>query len=228
MALPVIARAIVSGGRAGVLTTLAVRALTRRGPVGAPGQVELTLQSNQRAEARKLEKVIRDHDTITARALNKAARMARTETRREIAQAKNLPQKVLNKRIRDYKASPRKKPIRASVWIGTKKPITARELKGSVSLTKGGNVRIGRRVYRGAFPARMPGGHRGIFTRKPGAKHRERPDGQRTQLPIEEALVQLLPEAEFISRRVAEKHIRETYPKELKRLAKLKLEQGRR
>ena len=74
----------------------------------------------------------------------------------------------------------------------------------------------------------MPGGHRGIFTRKAGAKHRTRPDGQRTQLPIEESIVQLMPEAERISRRMAEKAIQEVYPKEVRRLMKLRADRWRR
>jgi hypothetical protein len=37
-----------------------------------------------------------------------------------------------------------------------------------------------------AFIATLPGGHRGVFQRRPNAVHKRRPDGQRTQLPIVE------------------------------------------
>ena len=87
--------------------------------------------------------------------------------------------------------------------------------------------RIGRRTFKDAFGATMPGGHRGIYTRKPGAVHKKRPDGQMSQLPIEEAVVQLMPEAERISRRAAEHHMRRTYPAELKRLIRRHMESKR-
>ncbi len=218
MALPLIAR--------NVLKAAALRGITRS--VGDfQGNVSIELRANIRGAGRDIERMMMDHDAITAISLNKAARSARTATARELAQVKGLPQKILRKRVQWYKASRRKKPIRSSLWVGVSKPITANELTGQTSLTKSGNVKIGRRVFRGAFPATMPSGHKGIFTRKSGARHRTRADGVRTQLPIEESIVQLQPEAERISRRMAEKALREVYPKELRRLMELRARRWR-
>lgn len=182
----------------------------------------LKIEVGIRGEVIKLDRLNRRHQQIIARALNAAAMKARTQTRREIARTKGLPQKVLTKRIQAYKASRMK--LRASLWVGTRKRIGAQELGGQVSRTAGGQVRVGRRVFRDAFVARMPGGHQGVFTRKPNARHKKRPDGQMSQLPIEEAVVQLMPEAEDISRRAAEDQMRQTFPKEMRRLVRRELE----
>ena len=218
MAIPLIARTVLKGA--------ALRGITRS-TGGLGGNVGIEMRANIRGAGRDIERVMAEHDAITAIALNKAARSARTATGRELAQVKGLPQKVLRKRVQWYKASRRKKPIRSSLWVGVSKPITANELTGQTSITKSGNVKIGRRTFKGAFAARMPSGHRGIFTRKPGARHRTRADGVRTQLPIEESIVQLQPEAEGISRRMAEKALREVYPKELARLMELRARRWR-
>ncbi len=211
MSLPTLARiAIAAGGLPG----------TGGRTVGAT----LTVQSNVRAEIRKIDRLTRTHAVITARSLNLAARKAKTETVRELAADKNVPQRVLRKRVQAYKAHPRQQPIRASLWVGTARPIKAKEL-GNVEVGAGG-VRIGKRRYKQAFRATMPTGHTGIFTRKPHARHQQRPDGQMTQLPIQESVVQLLPEARDISRRASEKHVKETYPKEAARLMRLRAQRG--
>lgn len=189
--------------------------------------IGINVRSNVEGEITRLNRIIRDHDKLTAMALNTATRKARTKTARELAAALNVPQKVLRKRVRHYKASARRKPVRASLWVGTKRAIKADELGGAVSQSKTGYVKVGKRVFRNAFPARMPGGHRGIFSRKLHARHKRRADGQMTQLPIEEAVVQLMPEAERISRRHAERAIKEDFPKEQRRLAQLKLTKAR-
>ncbi len=227
MALPVIARAIAKVATRGGIGAFAARRILGRSDVQIEGGIGITLRGNVQGAGRNLDKLMREHDAITAIALNKAARSARTVTARELANVKGVPQKILRKRIQSFKASPRKKPIRASLWVGTKKPVTAGELTGQVSLTQGGRVKIGRRTFKSAFPATMPGGHRGIFTRKVNATHRVRPDGQRTQLPIEESIVQLMPEAEHISRRAAEQAIAQVYPKEVRRLMKLRADRWR-
>ncbi len=224
MALAVLARFMARGGAGGLAAGAAL--LGRRG-VSFESGIGITLQGNIRGAGRNLDKLMREHDGVTALALNKAVRSARTATGRELARIKGVPQKVLRRRIQSYKATPRKKPIRASLWVGTKRAIKAKELGGQIGTTAGGNVKVGRRVFRDAFPARMPSGHRGIFTRKPSARHRRRPDGQPTQLPIEEAIVQLMPEAETVSRRAAEKALIEIYPKEVRRLMALRADRWR-
>ncbi len=189
--------------------------------------IGIDVRSNIEGEITRINRIVRDHDKLTAMVLNTVTRKARTKTTRELAAALNVPQKVLRKRIRHYQASARRKPVRASLWVGTKRAIKAQELGGAVSQSKTGYVKVGKRVFRNAFPARMPGGHQGIFSRKLHARHKRRADGQMTQLPIEEAVVQLMPEAERISRRHAERAIKEDFPKEQRRIAELKLTKAR-
>lgn len=189
------------------------------------GGATFSLRGNVRSEIRKIERLTRSHDLIQIRALNLAARRARTDTVRRLASEKNLPQRVLRRRIQAYKAMRHKRPFRASLWVGTRKPIRVNEI-GDARVSPSGLVRIGKRQFRGAFRARMPSGHVGIFTRRPGARHQQRADGQSTQLPIQESVVQLEPEARWISRRAAENHLKTTFPKEVRRLMALKLRRG--
>ena len=151
-----------------------------------------------------------------------SARKAATQTRRELASEKNIPQRVLRKRVQPFRARRYMKPLRSSVWIGTGKPIKANEI-GAVSQTAGGRVKLGKRTMADAFVARMPTGHQGVFTRTPPARHKQRPDGQWTELPIQESAVQLMPEARRISRRAVEHHQKITYPKEYRRQMALKM-----
>ena len=191
----------------------------RRQPIPPPG---IDIRVDLKGSFFQLDRLNARHQRIIMQALNRTADRARTDTRRELALTKGLPQKVLTRRVRAYKAS-RMRP-RAALWIGVKKRITARELGGNIGSTAAGAVRIGRRVFKDAFRAKMPGGHQGIFTRTPDAVHKRRPDGQYSQLPIEEAVVQLMPEAERISRQAAEHHMKRTFPAELKRLVLRNLE----
>ena len=226
MALPVIARVRVGAGRlAAAVAGGGDRSRPRmRGLAGV--RIGLKLRGNMVQESRRIGRLMREHDHIIAMALNRAGRSGRTETIRTLADFLNVPQRTLRKRIRLYGARWNRKPIRSSIWVGTKKPIKAGELRGQVSLSASGHVKIGKRIYRQAFPATMPGGHRGIFVRKPGARHRQRSDGVWTQLPIEEGVVPLMPDAERISRREAERALKTVYPAELRRLARVRLQMG--
>ena len=186
----------------------------------------LKVRGNMRAEVRRILRLSREHDQLIVKALNHAARSARTQTTKKLAEKLNVPQKVLRKRIEMFSASRNKKPLRASVWVGTKRAIQAKELSGTLSMTRSGYVKIGRRIYRQAFVARMPGGHEGIFVRRPGARHRRRADGGWTQLPIEEGVVTLLPDARDISRTESQYAQKVIFPKELRRLAEVQLKHG--
>ena len=195
--------------------------------IGRTG-IGISLRSNIRAEAGNINRLLRDHDDVTVMALNRTARSARTQTIRQLAPALNVPQKVLRKRIRVYPARRNRKPLRSSLWVGTRKAIKAAELTGSVSVGPSGVVKIGKRTFRQAFPARMPSGHRGIFVRQPHARHKRRPDGQMTQLPIAEGVVNLMPEAEDISRREARAALQNVFPREQARLMRVRAARRRR
>ncbi len=224
MALPQVAKVILKG--AGARALLRGESRRRTPAIGLPGMT-LTVRSNIRAEVQRISRIRRDADVIIARALNLAATKARTQTVRRLSTATSIPQKTIRKRVKVYKATRNKKPLRASLWVGTKRPVKAKELGGTVSRSRTGYVKVGKRIYRNAFPARMPGGHEGIFSRKPHARHRRRPDGQTTQLPIEEAVAQLEPEAGRISRQEAERAQEQIFPRELRRLAEQKLKGAR-
>lgn len=203
----------------------AALALSGRGKAKATPPPGVDVRVDMKGSFFQLDRLNAKHQKIIIQSLNRTAERARVQTRRELALDKGIPQKVLNRRVRTYKAS-RMRP-RASLWLGLKKRITAAELGGAIGATSTGGVKIGRRSFKGAFRATMPSGHTGVFTRKPGAAHKRRPDGQMSQLPIEEAVVQLMPEAEEISRGAAEFHMRRTYPKELRRQVKRLIERQR-
>ena len=220
MALPLLIRSTVPLGKA-LVTVIGV--FTRRGiKYPAESNVYVEIRADIEGEVIRLDKLNKTHQRIIARSLNKAVAKARTQTARELSQAKGLPQKVLKRRIQGYKATPNRP--KAALWVGTRKAITAKELGGGLGSTAGGHVKVGRRVFKSAFRATMPSGHTGIFTRKPTATHRRRPDGQNTQLSIEESVVQLMPEARDISKNAAEFHLKRTFPQEVRRLARLAIE----
>ncbi len=226
MALPVIARVLVGAGRLAAGVAGAGDRSRPRMPGLAGARIGLELRGNMRQESRRVERLMREHDQLIIKALNHAARKARTDAVKQLADKLNVPQKVLRKRIDMFPAYRTKKPLRASVWVGTKRAIQAKELTGTLTMTRQGYVKIGRRVYRQAFRARMPGGHEGIFVRKAGARHRQRADGVWTQLPIEEGVVTLMPDAEHISRRASEYAQKTIFPEELRRLAEVQLKHG--
>ena len=224
MALPQVAKTIIKGATARAL--LRGEARGRIPTINLP-RMDIRVQSNVAKEVQRLSRVIRDVDTIVVRALNHAASKARTQTVKRLSKATNIPQKSIRKRVKVYPAMRAKKPLRSSVWVGVKRPVKAKELGGEVSRSRTGYIKVGKRVYRNAFAARMPGGHEGIFTRKLHARHRRRPDGQNTQLPIEEAVAQLMPDARYISRQESERAQKDIFPAELRRLAEQKLKGAR-
>ncbi len=224
MALPVVAKTILKGAGARALLRGESR---RRTPAINLPRMEIRVQSNMAKEVQRLSRVIRDVDAIVIKALNHAANKARTQTVKRLSKATNIPQKNIRKRVKVYPAMRAKKPLRSSVWVGVKRPVKAKELGGEVSRSRTGYVKVGKRIYRNAFPATMPGGHQGIFTRQLHARHRKRPDGQNTQLPIQEAVAQLMPDARYISRQESERAQKDIFPQELRRLAEQKLKGAR-
>lgn len=150
------------------------------------------------------------------RAVNKTAQRSATRTRRDLAKAVGLPQKEIKKRVKYFKAGKGRKS--ASVWVGTKSGIPLGRVGGARS-SLSGVLKAGRNKVQ-TFRAKMPSGYIGQFVRKPGAKHKTRPDGERTQLPIEEPRIRLAGPARPIIMAVARHQMAEFFPVELKRLVK--------
>ncbi|MBJ7539892.1 hypothetical protein [Marinomonas transparens] len=122
-----------------------------------------------------------------SRALKKVARWLETHSKRELGVALGVPQRVLEARY--YKTFYMKNDQRSvSLWFGLE-PISAQAFGKPVQTDVG--VKVGKHHFIGAFMATMKNGHAGIFKRKyeygsKRTKRIKRPDGQWTELPIEE------------------------------------------
>jgi hypothetical protein len=78
----------------------------------------------------------------------------------------------------DFYVSPRKVPNQRGIPVSSREVVTFSVIRGE-SISGKPNK----------FLAIMPGGHLGLFKRKDGATKSLRPDGQWTQLPIQEAFM---------------------------------------
>ena len=122
------------------------------------------------------------------RALNKMADQGKVASAREVRSAGyNLKVGTIKKGIRVKRAT--KSELRATI-IATGKPIPLIEY-GARQVAKGVSVNVlkGRKVIAGAFIATMPSGHKGVFVREDGAKHKKVGQGKQASwhpLPIRE------------------------------------------
>lgn len=118
------------------------------------------------------------------RALKKTAKWIETHSKRELGTALSLPQRIFSVRFHhSYKLKSGERAV--SVWFGLN-PIAISQLGKAKQHSTG--VRVGRYNFDGAFIATMKSGHEGVFKRKSSSNTRreKRPDGQWTELPIEE------------------------------------------
>lgn len=114
-------------------------------------------------------------DRAAVRSVNKTLSWVAGQGRRAIAGAHDLPLKTLKGRVRIGKASGGHP--KGSAWFGTR-PIKAVYAGSPVQSLGGAKVRS--HFFPGAFVARMPTGHLGIFKRRSQAR-----------LPIEEQMIRL-------------------------------------
>lgn len=177
--------------------------------------VSVRVSGDKRA-VRQLNKLAKDFPQDAARALNKTATRAGSRVRRQLAKSIGLPAKLLKTKVQAFKTNARR--LKASVWIGTRSGIPLGKVPGA-SASLSGVLKAGRTRTQ-AFRATMPNGYTSLFVRKPGSKHRTRPDGQRTQLPIEEPRIRLDYKGRPILDKETRKQMSEFYPKELQRLIK--------
>jgi hypothetical protein len=129
-----------------------------------------------------VDKALRERPEQAERALvrtiNKTLNWARTQGLRALARAHDIPIKALRSRRRGrvFRVS-RVGLANGAVWFGTL-PVRAAYV-GTPRQTRLG-ARAGRHSFPGAFVARMPSGHIGIFKR-----------ADRSRLPIIEQVVEL-------------------------------------
>jgi hypothetical protein len=158
-------------------------------------------------------------DKAVVRALNKTADQVKVQASREIrAAGYNLKAAVIKKSISLDRAN--RSQVRAIVRAsGT--PIglinyAARQTKGGVTVS----VKNGRKLIRGAFIARMPNGHTGVYERV-GNSHKKVMHGGKVQwrgLPIHELFGPSIPSA-FMNKTVQgalDTAVREKFPRLLK------------
>ena len=127
-------------------------------------------------------------DTAVVRALNKTADQVKVQASREVRDAGYaLKMADIKGALRVRRAN--QGNLRASV-IASGRPIPlikygARQTAKGVTV----NVKSGRKLIPGAFIATMPSGHRGVFVREPGGKHKKVSKAGKVawhQLPIRE------------------------------------------
>lgn len=168
---------------------------------------------------RALKEMAAAAPTIAASVLTAAARRAATQTRRKISINSGLQVRYLKNRIKFYKAT--KARLRSSVWVGLRNGIPLASISGAQTGLGGilsVKLRGGRKLNQQTFRAKMRSGHVGQFVRAPGSRHRRRPDGQYTELPIEEPKIRIdALRAGRIAIAEAGDQMRDFYPKELKR-----------
>ena len=174
--------------------------------------------------SRKLKRMANDSPVIAASVLTASAKRAATQTRRKVSRDTGLQTKFLKRRITHYKAT--RNRLAASLWIGMKNGIPLARLSGAHTTLDGvltARLSRGRKIRQQTFRARMPSGHVGQFVRAPNSKHRRRPDGQNTELPIEEPKFRLdRARVGRIAVSKASDQMRDFFPVELKRRIELR------
>lgn len=132
----------------------------------------VNVRSNASTMVQELLSAKWDMPQATARALNRMAEQALVKSARQVRDAGyNLKISEIKKALRVARAN--QGQLKSAV-IATGKPIPliaygARQVANGVSV----NVLNGRKVIAEAFIATMPSGHKGVFVRKPGAKHKK-------------------------------------------------------
>ena len=147
------------------------------------------------ADMSRVTKEVMERATVSA--LNKTVAQAKTAAAREIRSAGyGLSPSTIKKALIIKKAYPGK--LTASI-VASGKPIplvqyAARATAKGVSV----NVLHGRKVVAHAFIATMPSGHKGVFVRQAGGKHKPvNKDGRKrwSALPIRELFGPAIPDA---------------------------------
>lgn len=145
-------------------------------------------------------------DKAARRAINKTVRWAKVQIAREAASRLNMNVGKIKKALVIDPAKSKK--LEAVVSLSRKGGIVKAIDLGAARQRKDG-VRIRGRFYKGAFLARMPGGHQGVFRRKNAAR-----------LPIQELFMLLAPRISEIMEELGgdpvRRYLERTFQHELK------------
>jgi hypothetical protein len=161
-----------------------------------PGDLAISVQSDVKQTVLRLQaRAGREIALSTSRALNKTAITVRAEASKKIRERYNLKARVIKAQMKIYKASPRRL-FAQIIATGRRIPliefgataVNPWNIAGRPHRRGGGGVRArvlrARTLYRGAFIATMPSGHRGVFTR-----------GENPRLPIRQLVGISVPKA---------------------------------
>ena len=169
-------------------------------PVGvfhSAAMITVNVRTNAADVAMEMLAGARDmQDKAMASALNKMAAQVKTAASREVrAAGYNLKAEIIKKGIKVRRASPGN--LRASV-VASGRPIPLIQY-GARQTAKGVTVSVlkGRKLIKGAFIATMPSGHRGVFVREAGGKHKKVNRGGKAswhELPIRELFGPAVPD----------------------------------
>ena len=152
------------------------------------GGFSVNVRSNANNVVLDFLSAARDMPDATVRALNKMADQTKVASSREVRDAGyNLKIGAIKKGIKVRRAS--KSDLKATV-IGSGRPVPLIQY-GARPVAKGVSVSVlkGRKVIAGAFIATMPNGHKGVYVREAGAKHKKVAQGKSSSwhaLPIRE------------------------------------------
>lgn len=148
----------------------------------------VNVRSNAHTLITELLSAADDMPQATVRALNKMADQVKVQSAREVRDAGyTLKVSEIKRAMKVLRAAPGN--MRATV-VASGKPIPLINY-GARQTAKGVSVSVlkGRKVIAGAFIATMPSGHKGVFVREPGAKHKKVGKGSQASwhaLPIRE------------------------------------------
>lgn len=160
--------------------------------------IEVKVQHNMASFVTELTSAVEDiKDKVMVRAINKMADQVKVAASRAVRDAGyKLAAADIKRQIKINYAN--RSRLRAEI-VARGRPIPlyqygARQVGSGVSVS----VKSGRKVIQGAFIAKMPSGHVGVFVREPNAKHRKVTTGAKPSwhaLPIRELFGPSIPDA---------------------------------
>ena len=180
-------------------------------------------QSGRQASVNDLRRLPENIDTVANRVVVAVTEWAADTLADDVASASAVPRSVLlTKRggPRIFVRIPKKKGKQGSIWFGSD-PVPA-EYVGQAVQTETG-VSVGPHHLHGAFLARMPSGHVGVYQRrKPSTRHsRGRPAHWQPNIPLDSSGIDLDAEPAVLA-------IDARIPKELEKQTSTQIQRGLR
>lgn len=144
---------------------------------------------------KQLDSMSPEIDAARRAAVKSATKKADYLVKKRIAKKESISAKGVNQ----YRVKTKLFDYSGTIWLGHE-PIKVR-YAGKYEVIKGVGVRLGRRVFRGVFHAKMPSGHSGVFERHRKGKRwtHGRKRSSSPNLPIKETRIQF----EYAEREIA-------------------------